>query len=161
MCCQIRTGTSASLQDPPSHLIKLNRFEQGFEIALSEPLIPLPLDELEEDRAELVLGEDLQEQHPGLAVDEDFSLPQLADIFSMARDALVDELVVGVDRVEKLHAPGAHGVDRAWQVARGERDVLDALAVVAVEVFLDLARFFPAFLVDRDADQAAGARHRL
>jgi hypothetical protein len=43
-------------------LIELDRFEQGFEIALAEALIALALDDLEEDRPDHVLGEDLQQQ---------------------------------------------------------------------------------------------------
>src|SRR5258708_4008322 len=41
-----------------------------------------------------------------------------------------------------------------------ERDVLDAFAVIGVEVFLDL-RAIVRRLVDRNADAPAGARHRL
>src|SRR5690606_6838148 len=39
--------------------------------------------------------------------------------------------------------------------------MLDALALVQLEVFLDLAADVGALLVDRDADLAAGRRHRL
>ena len=52
-------------------------------------------------------------------------------------------------------------VDRGVQVGRAQRDVLDALAVVHVQVLLDLAGLLVAFFVDRDADLAAGAGHGL
>jgi hypothetical protein len=39
--------------------------------------------------------------------------------------------------------------------------VLDALAVVTVQVFLDLAGLLVALFVDGDADLAAGAGHGL
>ena len=39
--------------------------------------------------------------------------------------------------------------------------MLDAFAVIAVQVLLDLPRLLIAFLVDRDADLAAGAGHGL
>src|SRR3546814_5570132 len=45
-------------------------------------------------------------------------------------------------------------------VAGAERDVLDALALVLLEVFGDL-RLVVGALVDRNADLAAGACHRL
>src|SRR3954467_2276684 len=41
-----------------------------------------------------------------------------------------------------------------------ERDVLDAFAVISVEVFLDLRAIVGRF-VDRDADASARTRHRL
>ncbi len=48
--------------DPAAHLIKLDALEQGFEIAFAEAFVALALDDLEEDRANHVLGEDLQQQ---------------------------------------------------------------------------------------------------
>jgi hypothetical protein len=45
-------------------------------------------------------------------------------------------------------------------VGRAERDVLDALALVLAQELLDLALVVLA-LVQRDADLAAGAGHRL
>ena len=41
---------------------------------------------------------------PRVAVDQDFALSQLLERLAVARDALVDELVVGVRRLEQLHA---------------------------------------------------------
>src|SRR3546814_7795267 len=49
---------------------------------------------------------------------------------------------------------------RSVDVAGAERDVLDALALVLLEVFGDL-RLVVGALVDRNADLAAGACHRL
>src|SRR4029078_6774655 len=86
-----------SLQSAAPHLVELDRLEERLEVALAEALVALPLDELEEDRPELVLGEDLQEQRAGLAVHEDLAFFQLRDVFAVAGDALVDELVVRVD----------------------------------------------------------------
>ncbi len=50
-------------------------------------------------------------------------------------------------------------LDRGVEVGRAERDVLDALAAVLLEVLLDLA-LLAGVLVDRDADLAVGAGHR-
>jgi hypothetical protein len=71
----------------------------------------------------------------------------------------VDALVVGVRRVEEAHLPRAQPLDRRVDVLGRQRDVLDALAVVGVEVLLDL-RFLVLRLVDGDADLAAGAGER-
>ena len=50
------------LQHAAANLVGFDAFEQGAEIALAEALIALALDDLEEDRADGVLGEDLQQQ---------------------------------------------------------------------------------------------------
>jgi ABC-type arginine/histidine transport system permease subunit len=50
------------LQHAPPDLVQLDRLEQRPEIALAEALVALALDDLEEDRADLVLGEYLQQQ---------------------------------------------------------------------------------------------------
>ncbi len=85
---------------------------------------------------------------------------QPVEVLAVARQALVDLLVVGVrDRLER-HALGLERLDRLVDVVRAQRDVLDALAVIGREIFLDLRLVVGAF-VDRDADLAAGAGHRL
>ena len=63
-------------------------------------------------------------------------------------------------RVLKAHAARAHAIDRAIDVVGAERDVLDALALVVVQEFLDL-RLVVLALVERDADLAVGTGHRL
>src|SRR5947208_17184217 len=49
-------------QDAAAYLVELHRLEQRLEVALAEALVALPLDDLEEDRADGGLGEDLQQQ---------------------------------------------------------------------------------------------------
>ena len=79
--------------------------------------------------------------------------------FAVPGDARVDAFVVGLGRVLERHAAAAQHVDGAVDVVGRERDVLDALAAVFAQVFLDL-RLVVLRLVDRDADLAAGARER-
>src|SRR5690606_34493374 len=50
------------LQDAALHLVAFDGLEQRLEVALAETLVALALDDLEEDRAERVGGEDLQQQ---------------------------------------------------------------------------------------------------
>src|SRR5512146_3073011 len=78
----------------------------------------------------------------------------------MAFDALGQKLVIGVGRVLEGNAAVADDVDRLVDVRRAERDVLDALAFVLAQELLDLALVVLA-LVERDADLAARAGHRL
>src|SRR2546426_2857823 len=149
------------LQDAAAYLVELHRLEQRLEVALAEALVALPLDDLEEDRADGGLGEDLQQQPAaGAAVDQDLAPPQLLERLAVVRQALADHLVISVRRVEELHARGAQLADSRIDVAAIERDVLDALAVILLEILLDL-RAVVRGLVDRDADLAAGAGHRL
>src|SRR4029077_5361838 len=77
----------------------------------------------------------------------------------MAGDARIDAFIVGVGRVLKLDAALAQRVDGAIDAVGSERDVLDALALVLVEVFLDLALIVLA-LVDGDAYFSAGRGQR-
>ena len=53
---------SVERQDSAANLIEFEGFKQGFEITLTETLVALALDDLEEDRADQVFGEDLQQQ---------------------------------------------------------------------------------------------------
>src|SRR2546429_3098549 len=148
-------------QNAAAYLVELHRLEQRLEVALAEALVALPLDDFEEDRADGGLGEDLQQQPAArAAVDEDLPLLQLGERLAMVRQALADHLVVGVRRVEQLHARGAQLIDGGIDVAAMQGDVLDALAVILLEILLDLRAVVRGF-VDRDADLAARAGHRL
>src|SRR3569833_2755927 len=53
----------------PADLVALHRLEQRLEVAFTEAFVPLALDEFEEHRHELRLGEDLQQQAPVVAFD--------------------------------------------------------------------------------------------
>src|SRR3546814_6347683 len=85
-------------------------------MALAEALIALPLDDLEEDRADHVLGEYLEQQAfagLGRAVDQDLALPHLGDVVAVAGQALVDHVEIGVRAVLEPDAVGAKLVDRS------------------------------------------------
>src|SRR2546428_3705410 len=148
-------------QNAAAYLVELHRLEQRLEVALAEALVALPLDDLEEDRADGGLGEDLQQQPAArAAVDEDLPLLQLGERLAMVRQALADHLVVGVRRVEQPHARGAQPVDGGVDVRGVQRDVLDALAVILLARLLDL-RVVDGESADWDSELAAGAGHRL
>src|SRR5690606_16141783 len=148
-------------QHAAAHLVQLHGFKQGLEVAFTKTLIALALDELEEDRAELVLAEDLKQQFARMPVHQDVSLLQGFHVLAMAWNALVEQLVVGVTGVEQFHTAELQCVDGVVEVGRAHGDVLDALAVVAVKVLLNLAGLLVAFFVDGNADLAAGAGHGL
>src|SRR6187455_925949 len=82
----------------PTNLIQFDGLEQCLEIAFAETLITLALDDFEEDRPDDIGGEDLQ-QHAFIAgaaaVDEYAAAPQLFDVFTVARYARIDAVVVG------------------------------------------------------------------
>ena len=78
----------------------------------------------------------------------------------MAGDALVDELEIGLDRVLQPDPAGAQPLDRIEDVGAGQREVLDALALILAQIFLDLAAVVLA-LVQGDTDRLVGGDHRL
>src|SRR5205823_12685529 len=97
-------------ENSAAHLIELDALEQRLEIALAEALVALALDDLEEDRTDHVLGENLQQQAlplGGGAVHQYAALLQFADALLMAFDALGQQLVIGFGRVLELDAAGA------------------------------------------------------
>src|SRR5580704_11269195 len=151
------------LQHAAADLVELDRFEQGAEITLAEALVAAALDDLEEDGPDHRLGEDLQQQPGALgrcAVDQDAVGGQALQVLAVTRQARVDLLKVGVRHGLERHPLGLQRLHRFVDVGSAERDVLDALAVIGREVFLDL-RLVVGALVDRDADLAARAGHRL
>src|SRR5438270_11812988 len=105
------------------HLVELDTLEQRLEIAFAEALVALALDDLEEDRADYVLGEDLQQQALPLgrrAVHQDAALLELGKVLLVTLDAGRKHLVIGVGRVLERNAAGADDVDRAVDVRRAE-----------------------------------------
>jgi hypothetical protein len=150
-------------KDPAPHLVELDRFEQSLEIALAEAFVALALDDLEEDRSDHVLGEDLEEEaltFGRCSVHQDPALLELGDALLMALDALRKHLVISVWRVLERHSALLQHIDGRVDVVAAERDVLDSLAFVFAKELLDLALVVLA-LVERNADLAAGRRHRL
>ncbi len=93
-----------------------------------------------------------------VGVDQDAVAAHALQVFAMLGDAAVDDLVVGVGRVEEADALFVHSLDGSVNVVGVQRDVLDALATVFLEVLVDLALGVPR-LVDRDADLAGGRGH--
>src|SRR5688572_19493272 len=97
----------------PADLVEFDGLEQCLEIAFAETLVSLALDDLEEDRADDIGGEDLQ-QHAfvagAAAIDEDAALAQLFDVFLVAGDAAGDAFVIGLRRVLERNSAAAQHV---------------------------------------------------
>src|SRR5262245_66263612 len=122
--------SSLGFQNAAADLIELDRFEQGAEIALAETLVAAALDDLEEDRTDHRLGEDLQQEPAALgrrAVDQDAVGGEALQILAVARQAGVDLLVVGVGHGLERHALELERLDGLVDAVGAERDVLDAL----------------------------------
>src|SRR6476661_3172407 len=76
-------------EDAPANLVELDALEERLEIAFAEALVALALNDLEEDRPDHVLGEDLQQQALSLgrgAVHQNAPFLQLWDALVMALD---------------------------------------------------------------------------
>src|SRR5580704_14222880 len=158
----VRRGSwPANLNHPASNLVRFDRLEQRLEIAFAEPFIALALDDLEEDRADGILGEYLQQQSlifRRRAVHQDAVALQPRHVFAVAFHPIVHPLVIGVGRILKRDAPGAQRFDRVVDVVGAESDVLNAFAAIGMQIFGDL-RFVVGGFVDGNADFAAGACH--
>ena len=96
----------------------------------------------------------------GRAVDQDTVALQPREILAVTGDTAIDGFVIGVRDRHERDPPCLQRLDRRVDVGGGERDVLNALAVVGFEVLRDL-RLVVGALVDRDADPPARAGHRL
>src|SRR5438477_9704463 len=104
-----------TLQHAAANLVQFDRFEQGTEVALTEAFVAAALDDLEEDRADHRLGEDLQQQSAALgrrAIDQDPVGRQPRQVLAMTRQASIDLLVIGVGHGLERHALGAQRLDR-------------------------------------------------
>eukprot|EP01092_Planopodium_desertum_P006740 TRINITY_DN27644_c0_g1_i1.p1 TRINITY_DN27644_c0_g1~~TRINITY_DN27644_c0_g1_i1.p1 ORF type:complete len:612 (-),score=250.58 TRINITY_DN27644_c0_g1_i1:79-1914(-) len=152
-----------TLQHAAADLVAFDALEQRGEVAFAEAFVALALDDLEEDRADAVLGEDLQQLALvgfRIGVDQDLVLRQAGDVLTVVGHALVDHIEVGLRRIEEIHALRAHGFHRVVDVLGEAGDVLDALALVRVQVLVDLALRVGRF-VQRNAHDAVRRGHRL
>src|SRR5690348_5122808 len=150
---------SPLLQHPASHLVALDRFEQGLEVAFAETFVALALDDLEEDRADAVLGEDLQQQflfrfHVG--VDQDLVLRQPRHVLAMVRHAQAVPSEIGIGRMRDSAPAPRHLSPRREKSAVKEANVLKAPALVPVEESFDL-RLRSVEFVRRNPPMPSGA----
>src|SRR5579859_1169041 len=91
-------------QGSATDLVELHRFEQRAKVAFAEAFIAFPLDDLEEDGPDGRLREDLQEEPAARrAIEEDLAGAQLVERLAVAGKALVEQLVVGVGRIEQVN----------------------------------------------------------
>src|SRR5688500_16191604 len=148
------SGVAFRGDDAAADLVELDGLEKRLEIALAEAFVALALDDLEEDRADHVLGEDLEQQAlAGLrrAVDQDAALAHRADVVAVAGHALVDHVVIGFGAVLETDAVGPQRVDGGEDVVGGKGQMLDTLAFIFLQIFGDLAEIVLA-LVERNLD---------
>src|ERR1700760_4163639 len=152
--------TRASKNSAP-YLVQLDRLEQGTEITLTEAFVALTLDDLEKYRADDILRENLQQHTIALAriaVDQNGPFLQRSKRLPVPDHAGLNALVIRVRRTLKSDLIRAQNVNRPINVIRSERNVLNPLALVLAQVFLDLA-LVVLRLIDRDPDLPARARH--
>src|SRR5256885_1981820 len=120
-------------EHPAPYLVQLNRLEQGTEITLTEAFVALALDDLEKNRANDILRENLQ-QHTitlaRIAVYQDGPLFQRSKRFPMSGHAGVNALVIRVRRTLEGNLIRPQNVDGPINVIRSERNVLNPLAMV-------------------------------
>src|SRR5690606_10585490 len=85
-----RAVSVRSLQNASPHLIQFDGLEQGLEVALSETVVTLALNNFKKNRTDLVFGKDLQQQPAvGGAIKQNPVFSQALHIFSVARQTAV------------------------------------------------------------------------
>ena len=169
-------GGEFELQISSFSLIKLDGFEQRFEVACTESLEwkklleiensvclrgtthleIVTLNDFEEERRSVlhVLCEDLQQVSVLVVIDEDLELPQNLDVFFdlevVAFQALLQHLVVSVRHLQEFLSTFLQVNNAVDDVIGVQSDVLDASAAVVVDILLNL-RFLLAVrrFVDR------------
>src|SRR5215813_6025773 len=104
------------MQHAALDLVELDRFEQRFEIAFAEALVAFALDDLVEHRADHGLGEDLQEQPIGAAIDENLVAREALQILAVTWQTLFHEAVIGIGGVMKSDALAAQRLDSSINV---------------------------------------------
>src|SRR6202000_3360356 len=116
---------SGVLQHATANLIEFDALEQRLEIAFAETLIALALDDLEEDRTNGVLGEDLQKQTAIFrrTIHQDAVAFEARHIFTMTFDAVVETFVIGFWRILKWHTRGLQIFHRVINIVATQRDV--------------------------------------
>ena len=96
----------------------------------------------------------------GGSIEQDAALLQRLAGQPVARQPFLEHLVIGLGRCRhQRYAPRAQRIHGGAEIIGGERDVLDALAVEAQQVFVDLTTALTPFLVERDADLVVRCGH--
>src|ERR1700750_1057548 len=131
-------GHTRASKNPAPYLVQLNRLEQGTKITLTEAFVALALDDLEKNRANDILRENLQ-QHTialaGIAIDENGPLLQRSQRLPIPDHAGLNALVIRIRRALESDLVGAQNVNRPINVIRSERNVLNPFALVLAQVF--------------------------
>ena len=97
----------------------------------------------------------------GRSVEQDAALLQFGDRLAMAGQAFLQHLVIGRGRRgHQRHARRADPVKTRDKIVADESDMLNTLAIIGAQIFLDLAAAGFAFLVQRNADLAVRRGHR-
>src|SRR6187551_2547186 len=155
---------SGRLEIAAESLLALDRLEERLEVADPEAARAVALDHLEEERRAVLddLRKQLEQVTLLVAVDEDAHRAQVVPVLFDLADALLDDVVVGVGRLDEEHAVLAQRRHGPHDVLGLQRDVLDAGPAVELEVLLDLALPLSlGRLVDRELDLPLAVRHHL
>src|ERR1700685_2515016 len=140
-----------------AHLVEFNRFKQRLEITLSEALVALALDDLEKYRSEDIGREDLQENAIlRRTINQNAPPLKLGQVLLVARNPARHTVVVGVGRILEDNAAGPQAIDGAVNVIRRQGQMLNALALVLLQILFNLRLFILGF-VDRDSNLSARA----
>src|ERR1700722_9108548 len=154
------SGLGRNFEGPATNLVALHADEQRTEIALSEAIVPLALDDFEKNRPDQGLSEDLRQISAIGAVEQDAAFLQIGDRLSMPRQPLLEHLVVAIRRRRhEFQSARMKVIPCPEDVVGAQRHVLNALAPILLDEFLDLihlaAAVFELRFIDGNANLAA------
>ncbi len=136
-------------------MIELDGFKQSLEIPFAKTVVALALNDFKKDRADRVLGENLQKDAVLVAaVDQYPAALEFGHGFTMTAHAGIDSFVIGRGRLLEFNAARAQRINGLVNIIGPERDVLYAFALVLIQIFFDLTLVVLA-LIDRNANLAA------
>ena len=125
-------------------LIHLDALKERLEVASTEALMVVPLNDLDKDCRPILegLGEDLEQVTVIVVIDENPQLLEDVDVFFDlhlgALESLAQLAVIGVRNVQELGTSVPKVLDALDDVVRPESNVLNSGCAVVIDVFLDL-----------------------
>ena len=144
LCLEQRFSTRS--QVTAEGLLSLDSLEQSLKVTGTKTLMVSALNNFNEEGRPVLngLGEDLEQITLLVIVDEDLLLADnfdvLLDFETQVLHTLKEAVIVGIGNfVKEFNTTLLHSADCGHNIVRAESDVLDTIATVVLNIFLDLA----------------------
>merc|ERR1719234_1998785 len=149
----------SQLEVTPGCLVQFNALKEGFEVARTETLVVVSLDNFNENSWSILqrLREDLKKIPIVVIVDQNLQSLDRINVFLHLDwglcQPLSEHIVVAVWNVEELHASCSQIINGGDDVKRPDGNMLNPCASIVVDVLLDLRFLLPwSWFVDWHLD---------